>query len=450
MGHLSGKASASPVTFPIAVTAATARRFGLSVGLRVQVPGTMATLLVTGIIQPVRPASVFWSLDPIEQVPSLFTPLPGHGPPHWQGGALIGANELVSFEKVVGTASATVRWVLPLSLAHLTVSQARALSTALPAALTQDGNGLFVGNNTFDATLFSGVAAVLITFVQQADAINTLLSLLSLSLTAIGATVLLLAIWLLSEQRYGEFETLRARGASRRQLGLLAVRGTALAVLLGGGFGVAAALGLTPSSSSPLSWWLTGLTVLVVLVGLPVITVGRHRGPALQGKRPDRSPGRRAAARRLVIEGALLLASAGGLVLLHDQGLTPGRTDPYASLGPVLVAIPIAVIVLRCYPPATRPLLRLTGRRRGVTAFVGFARAIRTSPTAALPVFALVLALTLVAFAGMVRGAVLRGEVVASFQQIGADVAISSPGSAQPGDAAGPGGDTRSSSMRRR
>lgn len=98
----------------------------------------------------------------------------------------------------------------------------------------------------------------------------------------------------------------------------------------------------------------------------------------------------------------------------------------------MLVAIPIAVIVLRCYPLATRPLLRLTGRRRGVTAFVGFARAIRTSPTAALPVFALVLALTLVAFAGMVRGAVLRGEVVASWQQVGADAAISSPDALSP------------------
>ena len=204
--------------------------------------------------------------------------------------------------------------MLPLSIANLTVGQARALSVVLPAALAQDGNGLFANTSyTFDATLFSGVAAELTGFVQQSDAINTLLSLLSLSLTAIGATILLLAIWLLTEQRYGEFETLRARGASRRQLGLLALRGCSLAVLLGGGLGGAAALASTPGSSSPLSWWLTALTVLVVVVGLPVITIRRHRGPALQGRRPERSSGRRAAARRLVIEGALVLGSAGGL-----------------------------------------------------------------------------------------------------------------------------------------
>jgi putative ABC transport system permease protein len=431
MGRLS--ATASKVTFPIAVTAATAGRFGLSAGSRLPVPGTKVTLLVTGIIRPAAQTKPFWALDPIEYAPALVTP--PRGSPYWQGGAFIAANELVPFENTLGTTNANLRWVLPLDIANLTVGRARALSVALPAALNQDGNSLIANSSyVFSATLVCGVSNALANFVQQTDAINTLLSLLSLSLTAIGATVLLLAIWLLTEQRYGEFEILRARGASRRQLSLLAVRGSFVAVLVGGGLGAVAALVLTPSSSSPLSWWLTALTVLVVLAGLPVVTIRRHRGPALQGKRAERASGRRAAARRLVIEGALVLGSAGGLVLLHDQGLVPGRSDPYASLGPVLVAIPVAVIVLRCYPPAVRPLLRLTGRRRGVTAFVGLARAVRTSPTAALPVFALVLALTLVAFAGMVRGAVLRGEVTASWQQVGADAAIDGPSGLSPAE----------------
>ncbi len=419
-------ASASGVTIPIAVTEVTARQLRLSVGFRLPVAGTQATLQVAAIIQPIAPSSPFWSFDPIESVPNLVTPR--IGAPYWQGGALIGPNELVPFANAVGTTNATLRWVLPLRLRNLTIGQATRLAGVLPAALLQDGNGLFGrGNQTFDAALFSGVTAELTAFVQQARATGTLLSLLTLSLTAIGATILLLAIWLLTEQRYGEFETLRARGASRRQLGLLAVRGSLLAVLLGGGLGLAAALAATPDSSAALGWWLTAAIVLTVLVGLPAITMRRYRNPPVQGRRPDRLSGRRAAARRLVIESALVLACTGGLVLMHDQGLTPGKPDPYTSLAPVLVAVPIAVIVLRCYPPTVRPLLRLIGRRRGVTAFVGLARAVRTAPTAALPVFALVLALTLVAFAGMVRGAVLRGEVTASWQEVGADAAIFSP-----------------------
>ena len=433
MGHLS--ATASKVTFPIAVTEATARQFGLSVGFRLPVPGTRATLQVGGIIQPAGPSGPFWSIDPIESVPNLVSPR--NAPPYWQGAAFIGADELVPFENAVGATNATLRWVLPLRLGNLTIGQAKTLAIALPAALLHDGNGLVANSkapqsfqnpsNSFAATLFCGVAAELTAFVQQANAIETLLSLVSVSLTAIGAAVLLLAVWLLTEQRYDEFETLRARGASRRQLSLLAVRGSLIAMLLGGGLGAGAALAATPDDSAALGWWQTTVTVLVVLAGLPGITMRRHRNPALQGRRPDRPTGRRAAARRLVIESALVVASGGGLVLLHDQGLAPGSPDPYTSLAPVLVAIPVAVIVLRCYPAAIRPLLRLTGRRRGVTAFVGLARAVRTAPTAALPVFALVLALTLVAFAGMVRSAVLRGEVAASWQEVGADAAISSP-----------------------
>ena len=52
-----------------------------------------------------------------------------------------------------------------------------------------------------------------------------------------------------------------------------------------------------------------------------------------------------------------------------------------------------------------------------MTAFLGLARAARVSATALLPAFAMVLALSLVSFAGMVRGAVVRGEVTQSWQQ---------------------------------
>jgi putative ABC transport system permease protein len=47
--------------------------------------------------------------------------------------------------------------------------------------------------------------------------------------------------------------------------------------------------------------------------------------------------------------------------------------------------------------------------------------------SAVLPAFAMVLALGLVSFSGMVRGAVERGEVAASWQEAGADAVISAP-----------------------
>jgi len=79
-----------------------------------------------------------------------------------------------------------------------------------------------------------------------------------------------------------------------------------------------------------------------------------------------------------------------------------------------------------------RLLLRVAGVRPGVTAFVGLARASRTSVSALLPAFALVLTLAVVAFGGMVNAAVYRGQVAASWQRLGADAVIDGSASPKP------------------
>jgi putative ABC transport system permease protein len=114
-----------------------------------------------------------------------------------------------------------------------------------------------------------------------------------------------------------------------------------------------------------------------------------------------------------------------GLVVLRDQGVPAGGgINWYLTATPVLVAIPVVIIVLRLYPLAVRGLLRLSSRRAGATGFVALAGAARSSLTGVLPAFALVLALSLAAFAGMVSQAITRGEVAASWRATGADVAI--------------------------
>jgi putative ABC transport system permease protein len=90
----------------------------------------------------------------------------------------------------------------------------------------------------------------------------------------------------------------------------------------------------------------------------------------------------------------------------------------------VLVALPVVVIMLRLYPLAIRGLLALSARRPGATGFLALSRAARSSLTGALPAFALVLALSLAAFAGMVSQGITRGEIAASWQATGADAVI--------------------------
>ena len=114
-----------------------------------------------------------------------------------------------------------------------------------------------------------------------------------------------------------------------------------------------------------------------------------------------------------------------GLVVLRNQGLPAGGgINLYLAITPVLVAIPVVLVMLRLYPLAVRGLLAWSSRRAGATGFVALSRASRSSLTGVLPAFALVLALSLATFAGMVSDGIHRGEVAASWQTTGADVLI--------------------------
>ncbi len=115
----------------------------------------------------------------------------------------------------------------------------------------------------------------------------------------------------------------------------------------------------------------------------------------------------------------------GGILVFRQQGLQAGSgVNLYTSAAPVLVAVPAVIVVFRLYPLVLRWVLRAVARTSGAPAFLGLARASRTTLTPALPAFALVLALTVAAFGGMVRDAVTNGEVAASWQVVGADATV--------------------------
>ena len=53
----------------------------------------------------------------------------------------------------------------------------------------------------------------------------------------------------------------------------------------------------------------------------------------------------------------MILGAVGGLILLRQQGLPPpGQVDLFTSAAPVLVAIPVALLVMRAYPVLLRQL----------------------------------------------------------------------------------------------
>jgi len=433
-----------------AVTTATAARLGLRVGTRLNL-GAVA-LVITGIIRPAYPASAFWSEDPGAAQPTLV-PGPPSRPAHWAGTVFIGGGALPLVETSLNANLMLLTWVVPAALGRLTADQASPLRTGIDGMIS---TGLVMSSGTrpppvthtpppgsqvcpmscpaatatppVTVMINSRVPAILSPFIAADRAVAPVLGLLYVGLAVMGAVVVLLGARLVAQRRAAEFTLMRARGAALYQLGWLVLRASAVIAVAAGAMAAALAIGLTPGGGNRVSWWLAGVTIAVTLAGPVLISVIPQRVAApATGRLPSGSSGRKPAARRIVIEAALIAAAIGGLVVLREQGLSAGNIALFPSAAPVLVAIPVAVIVLRCYPPAAGGLARLAGRSRGVVAFVGLARATRTPPGAALPAFALVLVLAMVAFPAMISASVTRGQVAESWRRVGADAIIAAP-----------------------
>ena len=428
-----GTGTGTSTTLQVAVTQATAARFGLHPGSRLRAAGQ--EVMVTGIIRPLRPASSFWAVDPVAAAPQLTYPTPDSAP-YLSSGAFVSAAELTGLQNYL-SAPLRALWSFPLSLGGVTADQAAGLARTLAAvsylpAATSVGTSLNASAGpaaTIQVSLSSGLASTLPAFVATDDAVQRVLSLMFVSLAVIAAVVVLLGARLVAARRRDEFTMRRARGASLRQVAAVALGGGAAAILPAAALGVGAAVAATPGPASPLAWWLAGLIVAAALAGPPLLAAWQQRTPRRAVAGPAPAARRRiAAARRWVADAALVLGAVGGLILLRQQGLPPpGQVDLFTSAAPVLVAIPVALLVMRAYPVLLRQLARLARRRRGVVLLVGFARGRAAARVGVLPAFALVLAFSVIAFAGMARSAVARADVAASWQVAGADAVVTAP-----------------------
>jgi putative ABC transport system permease protein len=454
-------------TINVAVTRQTAQQFGLRLGSAVRTASPLPplsgtaptiTLKVAAIVAENQPASAFWAADPSLAAPEA----PVAGSPFWASGVFALPDESLALQQDYGPRSLNVQWVLPVNPGSMLGDQAQPLGAALQRivssvpALTGPLAPVATG-----LTVSTDLQQVLGTFIDTADAVDVLLWLLYVSLVVIAAIVLLLAARMIVLRRGTELALRRARGASLFQVGLAAGCGAVVSCVPAAVIAGAVAVLLLPGQAPPGGWW-PGLAVLVVAVGAPAILAawqqrlprsGRGRaagGYSRTGRTGLSQPslgygalgyGRRGRRRfrggvRLVVEVAAVLAAVAGIVVFRQQGTQPGTgVDFYTSAAPALAAIPAVIVVQRVCPLVLRGLLRGAARRRGATGFLGLAQAARAALTPALPAFALVLAITVAAFAGMVRDAVTRGEVRASWQAAGADVAVSNADLADPAGA---------------
>jgi putative ABC transport system permease protein len=426
------------LTIEVVVSRQTARAFGLHPGSKVPIVGPQVatsgklsgiTLDVTGIVAPRNPGSSFWKADPTALTPDLVKPL--SAPPFWVTEVLAGPGEIDAVQTDFGPQGLNMQWELPLDVAAINGDQAQPLYDTLAKlsgqtpTLTQDvapvGSALTVTN---------GLLQPLSAFVSTAQAVDTLLWLLYVSLAVAGAVTLLLAARMVVMRRSGELTMRRARGASMTQIAWTMARGAAIACVPAAAVGVALGVLLVPGPAPAGGWWVPAGTVVVAIFAPAAVAVWQQRLPRHRAR--DRR--RRRDRTRVVVEATACLAAIAGIIVFRQQGTASASTgagtgvDLYTSAAPVLIAIPAVIVVLRLYPLLLRGLLRGSARGSGATAFLGLARAARTALTPALPAFALVLALTVAAFAGMVRDAVTRGEVAASWQAAGTDATVNVAG----------------------
>lgn len=465
------KRGASTPRINVAVTQQTADKFGLMLGSVVKTTGPVSpssgkagtiAFMVAAIVAERQSGTAFWGADPSLAAPRLN--VPGTSPPYWTSGVFALPDESAPVQQDYGSSFMTVQWVLPIDFRALLGDQAQPLAATLQRISLEFPplRGPLAPLASV-LTVTTGVQQALTAFIDAANAVDVLLWLLYVSLAVTAAIVLLLTARMIVLRRSTELALRRARGASLFQVGLAAARGAAIGCVPAAVLAGALAVLLVPGQAPPGGWW-PGLAVLVVAVGAPaVLGAWRQRLPrsgrgkaaggyARPGPKGPSQPslgygalgyGRRGRHRlrgrvRLVAEVTAVLAAVAGIIVFRQQTTQAGASvDFYTSAAPALVAIPAVIVVLRIYPLILRGLLGAAARGRGATGFLGLAQAVRASLTPALPAFALVVAITVAAFAGMVRDAVTSGEINASWQAAGADVTISDlgPGEAIPATA---------------
>ena len=438
---LIGPHAPPPVSLPtiqVVVTQQTAARFGLKVGSKVTFPasqedafsgGSILSYEISGIVVPIDPDAAFWTIDPAINTPVLQNQGSYIPPPYWVGALIAGPGEATAIQRYYGLGGLPMQWELPMSLGSVYEQQAQPLSEELTAINAEppemSGDVAPVADSL---TASSNLLTTLGSFFTAAQPVDTLLWLLYVGLTVAGLAVLLLAARMVAMRRSAELTVIRARGGSLWQVALATSSSAALSCVPGAVVAVLLAYVAVPNAGPVQGaggWWPPIAVLVFAVCGPAVVAAWQHRLPRRRaaGRRQRRGTV------RLVVEAMLVAASVAGIVVFRQQSASGGGLNLFTSAAPVLVAIPVVIVVLRVYPLVLRWLLRASARTSGAPGFLGLARAARTALNLSVPAFALVLTLTVAAFAAMVRDAVINGDVASSWQASGADVTIvASPG----------------------
>ncbi|MFF2060925.1 FtsX-like permease family protein [Streptomyces sp. NPDC058200] len=425
-----GRVTAETKEVEAAATTATARVMRLRVGSVIRLSGptgsTALSVRITGIVEPRRPQGSYWSAEPVLRTPGLAV-LPSAPPQYrWEAGLLLAPGAAPA---LLGTQAMPERyWRLAPDTTGLAAQDTPALLREVTSL--ESGPGLLrmreIAGGT--AVLSTGLETVLGSHLAARAAITRIVTVAAFGIGAVAAVVLAMAGALVAARRAGELALLRSRGGSLRGIGGRLLAESAVIALPAAGAGLLLALlAVGEARLLPAVWGASGVALLAC-AALPVRAVLLHRRPRAHDDRDDlvrARPGRR----RTVAELTLLALAVASVVALRRRGAS-GSGDLLVSAAPVLVSLIAALVLVRLYPLPLRWAARPAARLRGAIGFLSLARAGRSSATGALPLLALLIALTTAAFGGSVLAGVADARDRAALLAVGADARVSTEGEA--------------------
>ncbi|MFE2320491.1 ABC transporter permease [Streptomyces sp. NPDC059441] len=425
-----GKVTAETRKVEAAVTEATARTLRLRVGSVVNVDGFGGAPLavrITGIVEPRHPQGGYWSAEPVLRTPGVAADAPVPPQFYWDAGLLLAPGAAPVLLGSQGQPE--LYWRFAPATGRLTAQDVPALVSRI--ASLEGGPELLRMREAAGSTaaVSTDLEKVVGSYTTTRAAITPVVAVGTFGIGAVAAVVLVMAGGLLAVRRAAELALLRARGGSLRGIAGRLLAETAVVAVPAAAVGLLlAVLTVDEARLGPAVLGASAVALLACAV-LPVRAVVAHRRPRANAERDDLAqarPGRR----RTVAELTVLVLAVGSVVALRRRGAS-STGDFLVSAAPVLVGLIAALVLVRLYPLPLRWAARPAARGRGVVGFLSLARAGRSSTVGvALPLLALLLALTTAAFGGSVLAGVSDARDRAALLATGADARIAGPGEA--------------------
>ena len=419
-----------PVIVEVAMSEAAAALMGVHAGAKLEVDninnGQLLVVRLSGVYRVTNPADPAWGVEPTLLKPQLI------------GGsaALASVGLLTSAESLTFADFALYPTGMTRTYTYTVVPGG--VDARLAAEVATQARGLASGRKVFDIpgarpTVRTQLDRVVGSALARVDAATAQASVLLIGLLAVALLVELLAAGLLVERRAAVLAQWRARGATLPSIGLANAAESSLLAVVGGLIGVAAA-NLLVGGLPPWGWILPPL----VAASLPQpILAMRAASRSSVVRRPasgQRTALTAAQVRRVGAEVMLVLLALATLATLVVRGVTASAgsvwSDTVVLAAPVLVALAVALGLVRAWPGVLR--VARTGASRG-TGAVRLLAAARTRASG-LATAAIVTGAAIAAIAASVAGTVSQGQVDAAWDAIGADATVTTtaPGGLPP------------------